>query len=173
MEKVKDFDINTIIDNALGWMKECLLNGDKLDEWFNEYCDANNEPEGDREQLIKYINGLTRITKWCFGKTESKLPICSRYDDEVNFYSAGRNLTNEKHKKIVAERIAERIKHPFKHWDDCEWLPISEAIRVTFTKHTSTIAGVNGTPGQKIILAFLIKGNEGEINWQDIYYALS
>lgn len=165
--------LNTIIDDAVAWLKDTLLHGNRLDKWFNEYCDANNEPEGDREQLIKYINGLTRITKWCFGKTYSVNDISSRFDKLVSSCSEGLDISDIDDRRLVAKRVAEKIINPFKNWDDCEWLPISKSICVTYQTDTKWVEKVDATIGQKLVLMFFIKGNNTEINWQDIYYALS
>ena len=172
--------INEVIGNVKNWIKGKLINDTILDEYFEWWCDDRGFLDGDEDELYEYIDELTEELYGMFKLNEGYNPngssLAEGYQvdfeemmDEVMEYAEGD--WDDEDKFGFSKTLAHSLDNPFANTDGYRWIPICEAVETLLGNDARKLEGIEGTVGQKIMLGFLMQGNDGGLDPTYVYHS--
>jgi hypothetical protein len=172
--------IREVISNVKNWIKGKLIHDTILDEYFEEWCEDRGFLSDDEDELYEYIDELTEELYGMFKINEGYNPNGSflaegfqvDFDDmmdEVMEYAEGD--WDDEDKFGFSKNLAHSLDNPFANTDGYMWIPICEAVETLLGNDARKLAGIEGTVGQKIMLGFLMQGNDGGLDPIYVYHS--
>ena len=173
--------INEVIGNIKSWIKGKLVNDTILDEYFGWWCDEEkNYSYGDEDELYEYIDELTENLYEMFkinngyNPNGSSLAEGFQVDfDEMMDEPMGYSVEDwdDDDKFDFSKNLSRSLDNPFANTDGYMWIPICEAVEALLGNDASILGEIEETVGQKIMLGFLMQGNDGGLDPIYVYYS--
>lgn len=172
--------IREVISNVKNWIKGKLIHDTILDEYFEWWCDDKGFIDGDENELYEYIDELTEELYGMFKINEGYNPNGSSLAegfqvdfDEMMDEPMGYSLRDwdDEDKFDFSKNLAHSLDNPFANTYDYMWVPICEAVEELLGNDASKLEEIDGTVGQKIMLGFLMQGNDGGLDPIYVYYS--
>lgn len=173
--------IKEVIGNVKSWIKGKLINDTILDEYFEWWCDEEKDyTYGDEDELYEYIDELIENINGMFKLNDGYNPNGSSLAEgfQVDFdemmeeameYAEGD--WDDEDKFGFSKNFAHSLDNPFVNTDGYMWIPISEAVEELLGNDARKLEGIEGTVGQKIMLGFLMQGNDGVLDPIYVYHS--
>ena len=172
--------IREVIGNVKSWIKGKLIHDTILDEYFEWWCDDRGFIDGDEDELYEYIDELIEELYGMFKLNDGYNPNGSSLAEgfQVDFdemmessmeYSEGD--WDDEDKFGFSKNLAHSLDNPFANTDGYMCMPICEAVEALLGNDARKLEEIEGTVGQKIVLGFLMQGNDGGLDPIYVYHS--
>ena len=165
--------IREVIGYTKNWMQGELINGTKLDEYFEAWCSENGYDSADENNVHDYINELLDYLYSLFDmkfNPSTGTPLALGFQQDAE--EAMEQMEGEDDHQYICKMIARSLSNPFANEWDYMWSPICDAVEATFGKDAAKIREVEASIGQKLVLGFCMQGTDGPLAWAYVHYSI-